>query len=100
MTDAGRKLWSRLRNNQLGVHFRREVPQGPYCCDFLSVGVMLIVEVDGSQHYTDKGRAFDQKRDAYLRNQGFTVLRFSDQDVLTNTNGVVQTIYEHIHGDE
>ncbi|MBI1806824.1 MAG: endonuclease domain-containing protein [Ignavibacteria bacterium] len=96
MTDAGRRLWSRLRNNQLGVHFRREVPHGPYYCDFLCLSAKLVIEVDGSQHYTHEGHAHDEKRDAYLRDQGYTVFRFSDRDVLLNTEGVLQTIYEHI----
>src|SRR5437867_9689209 len=98
MTDAGGKLWSRLRGNELGVHFRREVPEGPYYCDFLCVSAKLIVEVDGSQHYTQEGSAHDEKRDRYLRGRGYNVLRFSDHDVLTSIDGVVQTIYEHIHG--
>ena len=97
MTDAGRKLWSRLRNNQLGVHFRREVPQGPYYCDFLCLSRKLVVEVDGSQHYTAQGLAHDEKRDAYLKKLGYDVLRVSDRDVLTNIDGVMQTIYERVH---
>ena len=100
MTDAARRLWSRLRNNQWGVHFRREVPQGPYYCDFLCVSARLVVEVDGSQHYTEEGHAHDEKRDAYLRRHGFIVLRFSDRDVLTKLDGVLQTIYEHIYQNE
>ena len=97
MTDAARKLWSRLRNNQVGVHFRREVPKGSYFCDFLSVSAKLVVEVDGSQHYTTKGLVHDKKRDDFLGKEGYTVLRFSDGDVLKNIDGVVETIYEHIH---
>ena len=96
MTDSGRKLWSRLRNNQLGVHFRREVPQGPYICDFLCVSANLVVEVDGGEHNTAKGRTHDAKRDSYLKEKGFHVLRFSNQEVLKNIDGVLQSIYEHI----
>lgn len=99
MTDAARKLWSRLRNNQLGVHLRREVPKDPYYCDFLCVSAKLVVEVDGSQHFTPKGLAHDQNRDNYLRKEGYTVLRFTDGDVFKNIDGVVQTIFEHIHGE-
>lgn len=95
-TDAGRKLWSKLRNNQLGVHFRREVPQGPYICDFLCVQIKLIVEVDGGQHATSEGKEHDEKRDAFLRKVGYEVLRFSDRDVLTNIQGVLQKIYETV----
>lgn len=98
MTDAERKLWSVLRGNQFGAHFRRQVPQGPYYCDFLSVKAMLVVEVDGSQHYTREGLAYDNKRDAYLRGRGFRVIRFSNAEVLTNIEGVVRRISEYIHG--
>ena len=100
MTDAGSKLWSRLRRDQLGVHFRREVPQGPYFCDFLSVEVKLVVEVDGGGHQSLKGRTHDSRRDAYLTAKGLTVMRFTDKEVLINIQGVLQRIYDHIHAQD
>ena len=100
MTDAERKLWSRLRNNQMGVHFRRQVPFGKYILDFFSLKAKLVIELDGSQHYTDEGLAKDAIRDAFLRENGLIVLRFSDHEFLTNTYGVMQVIYEHVHSDE
>lgn len=51
MTNAERKLWSLLRNNQVGVYFRRQVPFGPYILDFLLIKAKLVIELDGSQHY-------------------------------------------------
>ena len=100
MTDAEKKLWSRLRAKQLSVHFRRQVPQGPYYCDFACIGAKLIVEADGNQHYTEKGKAHDRNRDDFLRDRGFTVLRFSDRDILTNIDGVLFKIMEHINVDQ
>lgn len=97
MTDAERKLWSRLRNNQLGVYFRRQVPVGKYVVDFVSIKVKLVIEVDGSQHYTDQGISNGAKKDDYLRAQDLTVLRFSNYDVLRNTDNVVDHIWEYIH---
>jgi very-short-patch-repair endonuclease len=96
MTDAERKLWSVLRANQAGVKFRRQVPHDRYVLDFYSHEAKLNIEVDGSQHYTEEGRAKDRLRDAELRRQGIAVMRFSDRDVLTNIVGVGQAIHEKL----
>jgi very-short-patch-repair endonuclease len=104
MTNAERKLWSFLRNNQLGVHFRRQVAFGPYVLDFLAIKARLVVELDGSQHYTPEGRKRDSQRDAYLKQHGLTVLRFSDTEFLQNTDSVLHEIYEYVkrfpHNDD
>ena len=63
MTDAEHKLWRRIRNNQLGVKFRRQTVFDHYILDFYSVQSKLVIEVDGGQHYTDEGRANDNKRE-------------------------------------
>ena len=60
MAEAERKLWSLLRNNQLGVHFRRLVPFGPYILDFLAIKAQLAVELDGSQHYAPECRFLEK----------------------------------------
>jgi len=96
MTQSERRLWSVLRNNQLGVHFRRQVPFGPYILDFLAIELKLAIEVDGAQHYAPEGKAHDAERDAYLRSHGIKVLRFLDSDVLRDREGVVRVIYEEV----
>jgi very-short-patch-repair endonuclease len=96
MTDAERKLWSLLRNNRLGVKFRRQVPYGPYILDFYCVKARLVIELDGSQHYTPEGRKKDAVRDAYLRSDGLEVLRFTNYEMLSNEEGVEQVIYEKV----
>lgn len=96
MTDTEKKLWTLLRDNQLGVHFRRQVPVGLYIVDFICRKVKLIVELDGSQHYDKKGLLYDSKRDDYLRERGFVVLRFTDREFLTDSQAVKQVIYDHI----
>jgi very-short-patch-repair endonuclease len=98
MTDAERKLWSLLRNNRLGVKFRRQVPYGPYILDFYCVKARLVVELDGSQHYTPEGKRRDAKRDAHLRSDGLEVLRFLNEEVFVNEEGVEQVIYEKVQG--
>lgn len=85
-----------LRNNQLGIHFRRQAPCGFYIVDFLAVKARLIVELDGSQHYTEDGQKSDRKRDAYLQRHGLTVLRFSNVDVIENIEGVLAEIEKHV----
>ncbi len=99
LTDAERKLWSELRRKQTGARFRRQVAFGPYILDFFSLGAKLVIEVDGSQHYAEKGRRKDKVRDAFLRGQGLRIMRFSDSDVLTNIDGVMQTIWVAVHKD-
>lgn len=90
MTDAERIIWSRLRAHRLdGVAFRRQVPVGRYIVDFASLGRKTIVEIDGGQH---AGSIADEERDAWLRSEGFTVLRFWNNEVLSNIDGVLEQI--------
>jgi len=96
MTEAERKLWSLLRAHRLGLHFRRQAPIGPYVVDFLCLEAKLVLELDGGQHYEKEGITKDVKRDAYLAGQGLTVLRFSNREFLTNPEGALQLIDEHI----
>ena len=96
MTKAEKLLWSRLRRNQLGTHFRKQVPFRYYVLDFASVTARLVVEVDGDSHYTKEGIKKDRERDAFLRERGFRVLRFSNFEVMTSTNAVVEQIAEAV----
>jgi very-short-patch-repair endonuclease len=96
MTDAEQKLWSLLRGNRLGLKFRRQVPYGDYVLDFFCVKAKLVVEDDGGQHYTREGLRRDRRRRGYLRRDGMEVLRFSNVDILTNSDGVEQAIYEKV----
>lgn len=94
-TDAERALWQRLRAQQLGVKFRRQVPFGPYVLDFYCLQVRVAVEVDGGQHNAD---VRDAARDAFLGEHGIRVLRFWNHDVLQNMAGVVQQIESVLRG--
>jgi very-short-patch-repair endonuclease len=81
-TDAERRLWRRLRAlKPLGFHFRRQVPVDRYIVDFMCYAARLIIELDGGQHAQGDGPRTDSNRDAYLRSQGFDVLRFWNNDV-------------------
>lgn len=91
MTDAERCLWSRLRHRQLdGCKFRRQHPYYRYILDFACRERRLVVEVDGGQH---AGAESDAARDRFLRQGGFQVLRFWNNDVLTQTDAVAEAIY-------
>lgn len=96
MTDAERKLWPILRGSQAGVKFRRQVPYRRYILDFYFHEAKLNIEVDGGQHYSEEGMVRDRMRDAQLRADGIEVMRFSDRDVLTNTTGVGEAIYDKL----
>ena len=96
MTKAEKLLWSRLRRNQLGTHFRKQVPFRYYVLDFASVTARLVVEVDGDSHYTKEGIKKDRERDAFLRERGFRVLRFSNYEVVRHTDAVVNQIAEAV----
>jgi very-short-patch-repair endonuclease len=97
MTDAERRLWSRIRLKQLGgFTFYRQKTIGNYIVDFWCPKAKLIIEVDGSQHYAQEGIESDKIRDDYLRKLGYKVLRFSDSEVLTHNEGVVEAIYREV----
>ena len=91
-TDAERKLWSRLRNRQLGgAKFRRQYPIPPYVADFCCVEARFIVELDGGQHA--ERSLEDARRTASLEAKGYRVLRFWDNQALTETEAVLEVIY-------
>ena len=90
-TQAEQRLWSALRRRQLeSLRFRRQVPIRPYVVDFVCFAKRLVIEIDGGQHAREADR--DTVRTAWLESRGFRVLRFWNNDVLANTEGVVETI--------
>jgi very-short-patch-repair endonuclease len=90
-TEAEIRLWSRLRRKQLdGFRFRRQQPIGPYAVDFYCPEARLIIELDGGQHA--EREAEDAERTAWLETRGCRVLRFWNNDTLSNTEGVLTMI--------
>jgi very-short-patch-repair endonuclease len=95
-TDAERQLWQHLRRKQMGdLRFRRQFPLGPYVVDFVCLGRKLIVELDGGQH-AERGES-DQIRTAWLTGEGFTVIRFWNDEVVKNMEGVLARILERLN---
>ena len=90
-TDAETRIWSRLRNRGLNnAKFRRQIAIDPYIVDFVCSDHMLIVELDGGQH-AEQAQA-DKERTRFLESKGYRVLRFWNNDVLENTEGVLEVI--------
>lgn len=92
-TDCERLLWLHLRAGRLqGFKFKRQQPLGDYIVDFVCFQTRVIVEADGGQHADQT--EYDMRRDNWLTSQGFRVLRFWNNDILTNTEGVLAVILD------
>ena len=95
-TDSEVKLWSRLKNRQLGnFKFRRQAPVGKYIVDFICHGKGLVVEVDGGQHM--EASKADDLRTVWLETHGYRVIRFWNDQVLKETDAVLQEILRHLN---
>ena len=91
LTPAERKLWSVLRGNKLnGVNFRRQHAIGNYIVDFVSIKKKLIIELDGSQHLEQT--EYDKARTTYLESQGYKVIRFWNNQIEKEMDGVIHVI--------
>ena len=89
-TDTERHLWRHLRDGQIeGFKFRRQQPVGRYVVDFVNLEKKVVVELDGGQHALDPG---DKIRDEWLRAEGYKVLRFWDNQIFSNLEGVLENI--------
>ena len=92
-TEAEKLLWSRLRNRQMeNLKFRRQHPITPYIVDFFCEEQKLIIEADGGQHTPQK----DEKRSLFIKEQGYDILRFWNNDILGNIDGVLENIASYI----
>ena len=90
-TEAEKRLWSLLRDRRLAAYkFRRQVVLEPYIADFVCFDRRVIVETDGSQHIDSD---YDARRDAWLRSQGFAVIRYWNNDVLARSRQVAEALY-------
>jgi very-short-patch-repair endonuclease len=90
-TPAERTLWGKLRSQQLdGWKFRRQVWIGPFIADFFCAAAKLVVEIDGDEHATRE--TYDNRRTNWLASKGFRVIRFSNSEVMSNLEGVLEQI--------
>jgi len=97
LTDVERKLWFALRSRQFaGFKFRRQQPIGPYIADFACFEARLVIELDGDQHGSDCGAAYDAKRTEFLKMDGFRVIRFPNHEINSGFDDVLDAIARHL----
>ena len=96
-TPAEELLWWRLRGDELGFHFRRQHPIGPYIADFACLRARLVVETDGDSH-EDPQR--DARRDRWLADRGWRVIRFDDSEVKEHLEEALEHIWRELHGPD
>ncbi len=98
-TNAETVLWRHLKKLEPhGTHFRRQVPLGPFVADFACMAARLVVEIDGSQHSDEPNKARDDARTCWLESEGYRVIRFWNNDIVQNAEGVLDVIYGALYG--
>lgn len=97
MTPAENKLWICIRSKQLqNIKFRRQHGIGPYIVDFYCPAKRLVVEVDGDVYAKEKQITKDQERENYLKELGLQIVRYTNNDILTNIDGVVEDLFKRV----
>lgn len=91
-------LWSKLKGRGIGQKFRRQYSVGAFVLDFCCPILKLAIEVDGDSHYSDEGRIKDEERQKIIENYGFTFLRFTNNEITENLDGVLSEIARFIQG--
>nr|WP_255940548.1 endonuclease domain-containing protein [Vibrio campbellii] len=87
-------LWQKIRRKQLGVKFRRQHGIGRYIVDFYCAELSLVIEIDGDSHFSTEGKEKDTKRDAFIEALGIKVLRFTNEEVMKQTESVLERIIQ------
>ena len=97
MTQQERKLWQLLRNRTINnCRFRRQYPIGSYIVDFVCREKNLVIEIDGGQHNENKNITYDSDRTKYINSRGFNIIRFWNNDIDNNIEGVYETILKEL----
>ena len=99
-TEAESVMWSYLSDNKMGVHFRRQHPVCGYIPDFVSLKERLIIEIDGGYHFEGEQPEMDAERTQYLNQEGFVVLRFTNEEVLGDIDNVLEEISDALEDCE
>ena len=98
-TPHERTLWRALKELPVaGTHFRRQAPIGPYVVDFFCPAKRLIIELDGGHHNEDEAAERDRKRQHWLEQQGYRVIRFWNSEITADLNAVLERIYVELYG--
>ncbi|EDQ34190.2 hypothetical protein HPDFL43_14372 [Hoeflea phototrophica DFL-43] len=98
MTEGEKRLWSELRGFKrlYGLHVRKQVPIGPFVADFAIHSAKLVIEVDGEHHFTRQGMANDKRRDEWLKNAGYRVVRFNTGELSDTFDGCIEQILREL----
>jgi len=97
LTGAETVLWSKLRRaREIGYRFRRQHPIGHYIADFACIRARLVIEIDGATHGSDEERAYDRRRESFLKGCGWRVLSFQNHEVYEHLHEVLETIYREV----
>jgi very-short-patch-repair endonuclease len=96
MTPAEKYLWSKIRNKRLGYWFYRQKPVGIFITDFYCPHSNLVIEVDGGQHFTVEAVVYDKERSKFIRSIQRRAIRFTNKEVLTNVDGVIEKIRQEM----
>lgn len=96
-TIQEKRLWNILKNRQFhNLRFKRQVPIGHYIVDFVCPEIKLIIELDGAQHNEENGIEYDANRTEYLKSKGYNVIRFWNNEVYQNIEGVIKEIEKYV----
>lgn len=96
-TDAEKELWNCLGRYKNHLGFSRQRPIGKYIVDFINFDKKIIIELDGAQHGTEDNRNYDSARDEFLKNAGYTILRFWNDEVYKKMQMILDSIYHHMN---
>ena len=96
-TEAERIMWYVLSANKFGVNFRRQHIIGEFVVDFACLAKSLVIEIDGGYHMNSEQHKEDEKRTEWLEKQGFTIIRFTNDEVLNNIDDVIRTIERYVN---
>lgn len=97
-TEAEKLLWSKINRKRLGFVFKRQYSVGPYFVDFYCPVKRIVIELDGSHHNNEDQKKYDEYRTEYLESLDIKVIRFWDDEVFKNLDGVIEMIYKKLHG--
>ena len=96
MTEPEKRLWQILRNEQMGVKFRRQHGVGDYIADFYCPALKLVIEVDGDSHFSKEALDYDKIRDDFMLSLDIVTIRLKNDDVMQNIEGVYQYVRQQI----
>ncbi len=98
MTEQEKKLWQYLRKRNINnLKFRRQYPIGNYIVDFVCIEKKLVIEVDGGQHNLSENTLYDKRRTQYIENFGYKVIRFWNNEIENNIDGVYEEILKYLN---